>query len=146
MNLSGMHPDECRWYLDTYGRQMDKSPWRHQKYAPLGWASVIAFPHFFAMSFGDFGSQQVRQALGNKCLRKHTLRVSKYAYMRSYSGLERGLGKRRTRQALRMLAGLTQPCLALSGGGSLPGAVGLCSLPVSHDARGRRKGRCCMPA
>jgi hypothetical protein len=54
------HAMACRWYLDTYGPQLDASPWAAQQYRPFGWAGVIAFPQFFANSYGEFGSPQVR--------------------------------------------------------------------------------------
>lgn len=51
-----------RWYLDEHQRRLQPAgaAWQRQCYAPLGWAGVIAFPHFWAPAFGEFGSLQVR--------------------------------------------------------------------------------------
>ncbi|GAB4820990.1 hypothetical protein N2152v2_008036 [Parachlorella kessleri] len=53
--------DDIRWYLEACSAELDASKIAHRKYAPLGWAGVIAFPHFFAKSFGEFGSPQWRR-------------------------------------------------------------------------------------
>lgn len=50
--------DTIRLYLEEYTPQLNSSPWVSNCYKPLGWASVIAFPHLFALSFGEFGSSQ----------------------------------------------------------------------------------------
>ncbi|KAH7617196.1 hypothetical protein Ndes2526B_g07789 [Nannochloris sp. 'desiccata'] len=49
------------WYLDTYGKLLDKDPLACKvQYKPLGWAGIIAFPHLFCESFGEFGSVEWR--------------------------------------------------------------------------------------
>ena len=54
--------DLLTWYLETHGKQLDKDPLACQlQYKPLGWAGIIAFPHLFSESFGEFGSSKWRR-------------------------------------------------------------------------------------
>lgn len=51
--------DLVEWYRNECGAILDQT---HKslgnKYAPLGWAGIIAFPHLFASSFGEFKSNE----------------------------------------------------------------------------------------
>jgi hypothetical protein len=52
-------------YLATHGAALDADPRAvSQQYKPLGWAGIIAFPHYFAESFGEYGSPQWRRWAG----------------------------------------------------------------------------------
>jgi len=47
------------WYRRECGALLDQNPKAvENRYTPLGWAGVIAFPHLFASSFGEFKSKE----------------------------------------------------------------------------------------
>eukprot|EP00887_Chlorella_sp_A99_P005004 scaffold4.g5004.t1 len=53
--------DDISWYRQTHGAALDREPDAAARRHPhLGWAGVIAFPHFFAHCFGEYGSPQWR--------------------------------------------------------------------------------------
>lgn len=50
----------CSGYLEAHAPRLDADPVavRH-RCRHLGWAGVIAFPHLFASSFGEYGTAEV---------------------------------------------------------------------------------------
>jgi hypothetical protein len=47
------------WYRSECGAFLDQNPKAvGNRYSSLGWAGVIAFPHLFASSFGEFKSKE----------------------------------------------------------------------------------------
>lgn len=72
-------------YLATHGRALEADPVAVQRqYKPLGWAGIIAFPHYFAESFGEYGSPQWRRWAGEmrrrgipaRCVHLHALELT----------------------------------------------------------------------
>lgn len=48
-------------YRAACAARLDGGPHAAHKYGRLGWAGIIAFPHLFAASFGEFGGREWRR-------------------------------------------------------------------------------------
>ena len=70
-------------YIETQGKKLDAMypPPHTRQYRPLGWCGIIAFPHYFAASFGEFGtdawrgwaSEMKQRGIPARCVHFHYL-------------------------------------------------------------------------
>ena len=76
-------------YRELRGRELDEDKVApKQQYKPLGWAGIIAFPHLFARSFGEFKSPMWRRwaqemqdrGIPARCVHFHSLDYTAGAY------------------------------------------------------------------